>query len=196
MYRYLWHISQIFQRIRSLFSYRFLAEGKTTSSNRSLKRPQKREREGRPVARPTRCALHDYLPNFEYNFLISYKIQSTSTLPSRTSSQSTLRRFPSLSGFCTRNKRNEDDEETQENTMKEKEEGGRKRERERNEGCFGKAEGRRGSKRGIKLTESTALSHLFRGPRIMRFPRPSLMLCRGCSQPPTPNPQPLKARPP
>lgn len=46
----------------------------------------------------------------------------------------------------------------------------------------GKA-GRHGSKGGIKLTGSTALSHLFRRPRIMRFPRPSLMLCHGCGQP-------------
>lgn len=107
----------------SLF-YRFSAKGKTTSSNRSLKQSQKGERERRPVARPMRCAPHDYLPNLEYNFLISYKIQSTSTLPSRTSSQSTLRRFPSLSGFCARNKRNKDDEE---NVMWE---GKKKRERE------------------------------------------------------------------
>lgn len=56
---------------------------------------------------------------------------------------------------------------------------------QRNGCCLGKAEG---SKGGIKLTGSTALSHLFRGPRIMRFPRPSLMLCCGCSQP-TSNPR-------
>jgi len=60
----------------------------------------------------------------------------------------------------------------------------------KNGSYLGKAEGRRGSKGGIKLTGSTALSHLFRGPRIMRFPRPSLMLCRGCNQPTNQPPTP------
>lgn len=75
-----------------------------------------------------------------------------------------------------------------------RERGGEEGEVTENEGYLGKAEGRRGSKGGIKLTGSTALSHLFRGPRIMRFPRPSLMLYRGCNQPT--NPRPPEARPP
>lgn len=33
--------------------------------------------------RPVRDASHDYLPNLEYNFLVSCKIQSTLTLPGR-----------------------------------------------------------------------------------------------------------------
>jgi len=73
---------------------------KATTKKRGWER-RKREREreeGHPLARPMRCASHDYLPNLEYNFLVSYKIQSTSTLPSRASSWPTLRRFSSLSG--------------------------------------------------------------------------------------------------
>lgn len=128
MYQYLRHISQIFRHIRSFLSG-FLAEGETTLSSRLLKRLQKRERERakHPLAQPTRCASHDYLPNLEYNFLISYKIQSTSKLPSRAS---TLRHFPSLLGFCAQSKRNKDEEKMQENDIRRKERERREREEE------------------------------------------------------------------
>lgn len=58
-----------------------------------------KKREKHLLAQPTRCASHDYLPNLEYNFLISYKIQSTSTLPSRAP---TLHHLPSLSRDSSR----------------------------------------------------------------------------------------------
>lgn len=68
----------------------------------------KKEKSALASVRPVRDASHDYLPNLEYNFLVSCKIQSTLTLPGRAARvdqprapfSSSLRFLALASPFC------------------------------------------------------------------------------------------------
>lgn len=176
MYQYLRHINQIFWHIRPFLSG-FLAEGKTTLSNRLLKRLQKRERSihlrnPRDVPRTITYPISNII------FLLAIKSNQRRCCLAmrRPSIISLLSRDSTRKVSETRTTRKSGKRDEKE---REGEEGDR---RKRGDALRRQKVDEVVRERGIKLTGSTALSHLFCRARIMRLPWPSLMLCRGCSQ--------------